>query len=244
MTDYEQLLNAVEQYYGSGSDQWVEIAKYGIASDQAESILSQVPGVNVIKNVNGTIRSYNFAPTENIASDTINSNTPAVIKSFEVPANTGLETITTPAGETVEQMTFKSGMSQAGNFVFTEVVPAIAAAGVGITLGKKFDKLLYNWDPDFWDERGMSTLNSDVWGDIIGTDDVGGRVLNIILGTTPDFRTQAYIDENALAYMALYMQKKGVFAKTETEIISDEYIIENYPEYANAKVYATTCEAL
>ena len=231
MTDYEQLLNAVEQYYGSGSDQWAEIAKYGIASDKAESILSQVPGVNVIKNANGKIRSYNFAPTENIASDAINSNTPAVIKSFEVPANTGLETVTTPAGETVEQMTFKSGMSQAGNFVFGEVVPAIAAAGVGITLGKKFDKLLYNWDPDFWDEKGLSTLNSDVWGDIIGTDDVGARVLNMILGTTPDFRTQAYIDQNALAYMALYAKNKGVFNAEENTFTNenlDEFDINSY----------------
>lgn len=37
MTDYEKLLSAVEQYYGSGSDQWAEIAKYGIASDKADS---------------------------------------------------------------------------------------------------------------------------------------------------------------------------------------------------------------
>ena len=220
MTDYEQLLNAVEQYYGSGSDQWAEIAKYGIASDQAESILSQVPGVNVIKNANGKIRAYNFAPTENIASDAINSNTPAVIKSFEVPANTGLETVTTPAGETVKQMTFKSGMAQAGNFVFTEVVPAIAATAVGITCGKTFDKLLYSANPDFWDEHGMTTLDPDTWGDIIGTDSSGSRVMNMILGTTPDGKTQAYIDQNALAYMALYEKNKGVF-------VSDKNIVNN-----------------
>ena len=229
MTDYEQLLNAVAQYYGSGSDQWAEIAKYGIASDKAESILSQVPGVNVIKNANGKIRSYNFAPTENIASDVVNSNTPAVIKSFDVPANTGLETVTTPAGETVKQMTFKSGMSQAGNFVFTEVAPAIAAAGAGITLGKTFDKLLYSANPDFWDEKGMSTLNSDVWGDIIGTDSVGGRVMNMILGTTPDGKTQAYIDQNALAYTALYMKNKGVF-NTEQKITNISHLTLHTPD--------------
>ena len=229
MTDYEQLLNAVEQYYGSGSDQWAEIAKYGIASDKAESILSQVPGVNVIKNANGKIRSYNFAPTENIASDAVNSNTPAVIKSFEVPANTGLETVTNPAGETVKQMTFKSGMSQAGNFVFTEVAPAIAAAGVGVTLGKTFDKLLYNFDPDFWDEKGMSTLNPDIWGDIIGTDTAGGRFLNMILGTTPDGKTQAYLDQNALAYMALYEKNKGVFT-TEQKITNIYHLNLNTPD--------------
>lgn len=212
MTDYQQLLDAVEKYYGAGSDQWEEIAKYGISSENAESILSQVPGVTIVKNAGGNIRSYNFQASENVASSAVNSNVPAVIKSFEVPANTGVETITTPAGETVKQMTFKSGMAQAGNFVFGEVVPAVAAAGVGITLGKTIDKLLYNANPDFWDEHEMSTLNPDTWGNIIGTDSTGARVLNTILGTTPDNKTQAYIDENALAYMALYLYNKNVFA--------------------------------
>ena len=229
MTDYEQLLNAVEQYYGSGSDQWAEVAKYGIASDKAESILSQVPGVNIVKNANGTIRSYNMTATENIASSAeqaVNSNVPAVVRSFDVPANTTIDT----AGK----MTFKSGMSQAGNFVFTEVAPAIAAVGTGITLGKTIDKVLYNANPDFWDEHGMSTLNPDVWGDIIGTDSVGGRVMNMILGTTPDHKTQAYIDQNALAYMALYMQNKGVFNEGESKVYeNDEIKPLNLSQYIN-----------
>lgn len=216
MTSYQQLLDAVEKYYGSGSDQWAEIAKYGIGSEDAESILSQVPGVNIVKNSNGKIRSYNFSATENIVSSTeqaVNSNAPAVLKSFNVPANTGIETVTTPAGETVKHMTFKSGMSQAGNFVFGEVAPALAATAAGITLGKTVDKLLYSANPDFWDEHGMGTLDPDTWGNLIGTDTTNGKILNTILGTTPDGKTQAYMDENALAYMALYLQQKGVFAK-------------------------------
>lgn len=215
MTDYYALLDAVEKYYGSGSDQWAEIAKYGIASDKAESILSQVPGVNIVKNANGSIRSYNLLTSQNItpsAEIAVNSNVPAVVKSIDIPANTALTTVTTPAGETVKQMTFKSGMAQAGNFVFGEVAPRVAAVGAGITLGKTIDKLLYNVSPDFWDEHGMATLNPDVWGDFIGTDSAGGRVLNVILGTTPDNKTQAYIDQIALAYMALYMQNKGIFS--------------------------------
>lgn len=215
MTDYYALLDAVEKYYGSGSDQWAEIAKYGIASDKAESILSQVPGVDIVKNANGSIRSYNLLTSQNItpsAEISVNSNVPAVVKSVDIPANTALTTVTTPAGETVKQMTFKSGMAQAGNFVFGEVAPRVAAVGAGITLGKTIDKLLYNVSPDFWDEHGMSTLNPDVWGDFIGTDSAGGRVLNVILGTTPDNKTQAYIDQIALAYMALYMQNKGIFS--------------------------------
>lgn len=221
MTEYQQLLQAIEQYYGSGSDQWAEIAKYGIASDQAEQILKQVPGVNIVKNDNGSIRSYNFKATENAASSaeqSVNSNVPAVIKSFEVPANTGVETVTSPTGEAVKQMTFKSGMSQAGNFVFTKVAPAIVAAGVGITLGKTIDKVLYNANPDFWDEHGMESLNPDTWNDITSNDTIGGRIFNTVFGLNPDGKTQAYMDENALAYMALYLQQKGVFNESETKL--------------------------
>lgn len=216
MTEYQQLLQAIEQYYGSGSDQWAEIAKYGIASDHAEQILKQVPGVNIVKNANGTIRSYNLNASENIVSNAeqaVNSNVPAVIKSFEVPANTGVETITSGTGEAVKQMTFKSGLSKAGNFVFGEVAPRVAAVATGITLGKFFDKGLYNLFPDFWDEHGMSTLDPDKWGDIIGTDSAGARVANVILGTTPDGNTQAYMDQDAFAYMATYLNNKNVFAK-------------------------------
>ena len=227
MTEYQQLLQAIEQYYGSGSDQWAEIAKYGIASDQAEQILKQVPGVNIVKNANGSIRSYNLNATENVASsleEAVNSNTPAVIKSVEIPANTGVETITSGTGEAIKQMTFKSGLSKAGSFVFGEITPALAATAVGITCGKLFDKGLYNLFPDFWDEHGMSTLNPDTWGDIIGTDSAGGRILNIILGTTPDGKTQTYMDENAFAYMAMYMAKKGVFDKEESAVYENDEI--------------------
>lgn len=242
MTDYDKLMFAIEKYYGSGSDQWAEIEKYGLAADNAESILKQVPGVEIVKNANGSIRSYNILTSQNITPSTeiaVNSNVPAVVKSFNVPANTALTTVTTPAGETVKKMTFKSGMTQAGKFVACELLPAVAAVGTGITLGKTIDKALYNAIPDYWDEHGMSTLNPDTWGEIIGTDTAGHRVLNAILGTTPDNKTQVYIDENALAYMALYMQNKGAFipqsittSNNTFSVDSSSYTIEQSPQIA------------
>lgn len=242
MSNYSDLLNAVEQYYGAGSDEWAEIAKYGIASDKAARILKQVPGVDIWVNANGSVRSYNYTPIENITSgaeQAVNSNVPATIKSFEIPSNSGIETVTSETGETVKQMTFKSGMKQAGNFVFGEIAPRVAAVATGITLGKTIDKLLYNANPDFWDEHGMSTLDPDTWGSIIGTDTAGGRVLNTILGTTPSGETQAYMDENALAYMAMYLNAQGIFNNAETEITPDDFVKEAYPGYSNAKIYAT-----
>lgn len=246
MSNYSDLLKAVEQYYGAGSDEWAEIAKYGIASDKAEQILKQVPGVDIWVNANGSVRSYNLKATENIAStaeQAINSNVPAEIKSFEIPSNSGIETVTSETGEAVKQMTFKSGMKQAGNFVFGEVAPRVAAVAAGITLGKVIDKAIYSFDPDFFDEHGMSTLNPDTWGEIIGTNNAGSRILNMILGTTPDGKSQAYMDENALAYMALYLRDIGVFnendAKFPINVPTGNYTINDYISIKSLYEYAS-----
>ena len=52
-TNYNKLLQVVEAYYGSGSDQWVEIAKYGISSEKAYDILKSIPNVDIVYNKTG-----------------------------------------------------------------------------------------------------------------------------------------------------------------------------------------------
>ena len=216
MEDYNYTTEAIDKYY-SGTDQWKVISNHNINPEDAESVLGQIQGVDVVKSANGKVLSYNFQANENVASsveESINSNVQPNIKSFDVPATTAVDA----AGK----MTFTSGMAQAGKFVFTEVAPAIAAAGAGITLGKTIDKLLYSANPDFWDEHGMSALNPDEWNNITSNDTAGGRLFNMVFGLNPDHKTQAYMDQNALAYMALYMQNKGVFNESETKISKPE----------------------
>ena len=226
MTDYQYTTEAIDQYY-SGEDQWKVISNHNITPEESESALGQLQNVNIVKSANGKVVSYNFQAKENVTPDieeSINSNASPNIKSFEVPSSSGVETVTSEAGETVKQMTFKSGLSKAGNFVFGQVVPAIGAVATGITLGKTIDTVLYNANPDFWDEHGMSSLDPDTWGNIVSDDSLGGKVFNMILGTTPSGETQAYMDENALAYMALYMAKKGVFDKGESAVYENDEI--------------------
>lgn len=207
MEDYNYTTEAINKYY-SGTDEWQVISNNNITPENAETVLENIQGVDVVKSANGKVLSYNFKASENVASDAaeaVNSNVPPNVKSFDIPANTAVDS----GGN----MTFASGMAQAGNFVFTKVVPAVAAAGVGIELGKLFDKVLYNANPDFWDEKGMSSLNPDEWNNIVSNDTAGGRLFNMVFGLNPDGKTQAYVDENAFAYMASYMQNKGVFDK-------------------------------
>lgn len=205
--EYQFTTEAIDKYY-SGTDEWQVISNNNITPGDAETVLGNIQGVDVVKSANGKVLSYNFKASENVASsaaEAVNSNVPPNVKSFDIPANTAVDS----GGN----MTFASGMAQAGNFVFTKVVPAVAAAGVGIELGKLFDKVLYNANPDFWDEKGMSSLNPDEWNNIVSNDTAGGRLFNMVFGLNPDGKTQAYVDQNAFAYMASYLQNKGVFDK-------------------------------
>ena len=59
-TTYLDLVDAVKNYYGSGSDQWLEIAKYGISSDNASSILKQLPNVETTVSSSGKVINYSI----------------------------------------------------------------------------------------------------------------------------------------------------------------------------------------
>ena len=236
---YFEVLEAIKNYYGSGSDQWVEIAKYGIASDNAEAILHQVPGVEIIKNADGSIRSYNYNAIESISNSasTINSNALSTQVKTKIPANMGVDSST-------GNLTLKSGAATAGNFVVGTVAPAVGAAMLGITLGKSVDKLLYESMPDFWDAHEMYTLNPDTWNTITTDDTINGYLFNTLLNLNPDDNTsQMYLDENAIAYLAYFWQYKGAFDESivypdykttgKVEISSIQTVEELYTQYKN-----------
>lgn len=116
-----------------------------------------------------------------------------------------------------------TGLAAAGNFVFGTVIPAVSAVAAGCALGKTIDKALYNANPDFWDSHNMSTLNPETWNEVSraleGTP--GGFVFDMLFGTSPDGNTtQAYMDEQQLAYLAWYMQQQGVFNTSYSADIS------------------------
>lgn len=116
-----------------------------------------------------------------------------------------------------------TGLAAVGNFVFGTVTPAVSAVAAGCALGKTIDKALYNANPDFWDSHNMSTLNPETWNEVSraleGTP--GGFVFDMLFGTSPEGNTtQAYMDEQQLAYLAWYMQQQGVFNVSSSADIS------------------------
>lgn len=167
-----------------------------------------------VKNMQGILNE-----ADNIG-DVANSNTVASAVDGAVSGVTNFAKdeagkITSTTGVT----SASTGLAAAGNFVFGTVLPAVGAVAAGCALGKTIDKALYNANPDFWDSHNMSTLNPETWNEVSraleGTP--GGFVFDMLFGTSPDGNTtQAYMDEQQLAYLAWYMQQQGVFSGTSS----------------------------
>lgn len=116
------------------------------------------------------------------------------------------------------------------------------AVSTGIWLGKTIDSALYAANPNFWDSIGLSTLNPDRWGAIINDGGPFSGLMNFILGVSPDDgQAYAYIDENALAYVAYCMYNAGVFNTGDSYIKTEDstFGITNMPvHHATANVLA------
>ena len=220
--DYCELCYLIEQYYGSGSDEWLEIAKYGIGSDKAASILKQVPYVETTVSESGKILNYSIIKDVNTgAAETL----PTIIDSnlqtgtaslanatqLSIPANTVVDS----TGKVIAESGTKAVST--GSKVATvagKVATGVACVATGLQLGKVIDSALYNANPDFWDSHNMETLNPDTWGDIVTDDSLLGKAFHVFYGLDENNDTQMYLDENAFAYIANYMQKQGVFSNS------------------------------
>lgn len=241
-TTYLDFLDGVKSYYGTGSDQWVEIAKYGLKADNALEILSQIPDVDVISNANGTVRGISYKGftswggyPSNIGN-ALNSNTlggsASSNKSFKmnIPSNTKVNE-TTKTLEMTSEIGKKVSTGEKVIGTLASIGQAVFAVGVSCTLGKTIDKLLYNANPDFWNAHDMETLNPDIWGEITNSGSTGDNIFNALMGVDPvTNETTAYVDQNALAYMAWYLQSKNFFESEVVTEVREKDINENFSD--------------
>lgn len=130
----------------------------------------------------------------------------------------GTEIITYEGEQAVSLSTVggTTGSGSVGSFIVGEVIPAAAAVACGIALGVEVDSILYNSNPDYWNEK-LPTLNPETWDDIIlGHDTKIPFLHNTRTGTT-------YINEDMLAYTSLLGQNEGWYGSpTDYDIKSDD----------------------
>ena len=245
---YFDMLKAVENYYGAGSDQWVTMANWsGYQSVEVADILKQVPGVNTTVNEAGELLTYSLESSGSVmtaaeataatAANAINSNAvtaEAVREAVTIPANvaagatTGTVEIASGATKVVTGSSAMTALAHVGTWV--------VGAGVGMKLGVWIDGALYNANPDFWDSHNMEYLNPERWTESKITGwlyDYSGYDDFIAMFNADD--QQFYIDENLFALIAQYINATGGF-DPEVEYCTDNDLdpdLFNYPQYVD-----------
>lgn len=214
-TTYDQVLGAVEAYYGTGSDVWLKVARGDVANftEQDWHNIQNTPGVTVTRSKNGQFvgwdYEYPFASAENPVAS-VNSNVPnstygsnsSAFKS-NVPAT--VET-TTEGGVTTEKMVSGAKRVSTGQKVATVasgVVGTVCAAGLGIKLGKRISQAAY----DAGYSWGWTEADWDNW---IDSKSPAGQVILRTLFDVDDQNTTMYLPEELLALEYMELKKKGV----------------------------------
>ena len=235
---YNEVISAIQNYYNNnlyGTNlSWVEVSKSlanaGVTTDNYYKVLDTYPDLfTVYRNADGSIRDVTV---NTYASSQVKVGNP--LDGVDSNASTALSKtatqLTVPSVtkvSTTGQLEISSGIGLAKETgvtvsgVLSTVSTGLACVGVGATLGKVIDGVLYNANPDFWDSHGMGELNPDTWDSITSDagDGFGTRVINTLFGLDPDSgEATQYIDETALAYIAYYMQSKGAF--TDKGVVS------------------------
>ena len=254
--EYEQAVNNVSNWFNTSADNvWANINQYNLTPEQVQGILPTVDsflygqGVNsgytAVKAADGSVLSWNNVAglqgnSANAVEQSVNSNAGLITQQqYQLPANTGYSgtggTFNGTKGVTGGGSTVK---------VMSQVSAGVAAAGLGIKLGKTIDSALYNLNPDFWDNNGMGSLNPETWNKItVDMSDSGWegtlkRAFNAIYGLDPSTgKSQMYLDADAAAYLAMYMQENGVFSTGNTKGSNEHYGTGTSWRYFNYELY-------
>ena len=258
MASYNDMARVVLDFYTNTND----LVQYGgwetmfdpnntYNLEQAYNAIRSNPTVQVIERTDGTIVGWwnKSTGSENIIRDigsVSNSNT--IGGTTQSNAITNIQT--SPAVTQSASGSFKitnSPPTVSGKLLANGgVAPAIAAVATGLSLGVTIDKALYAAKPGFLSDEQLESLNPDNWKQISSVVDeqwtamgyptigkIGRKVFDTILGVdSTDNSTQMYIDEDAYAYMAWYLQNAKVFNPTIT--VDDSKVDKSvmyYPDY-------------
>ena len=242
--DYYDMLNAIEKYYGSTSDVYGEVLKHGPLAENFPEIAKQA-GIDVVTNAKGDVISYSVRQSvtqdlsqgweiANAANSNIQTGTSKNV--FQIQKVSGTQVVE-EAGKKVVKETpiakFTNGVKGVLNTpVRGTVAPAIAAVAAGVRLGKAIDSSIYK----IGDAMGLNppeNLNPETWKTLVSEIPDSGLTgaykwgFNTIFGFDQNTKNgQMYLDENALAYMAMYWQTQGLL--TTSEEFPDGATVENH----------------
>lgn len=224
--EYSEVVSKINLWYGSDAQKVIDIAnQYQLTPEQLTSDWLSGSGFEPWYTSSHGIAGYNSVGTSGInyatgMQEAVNSNAGSVT---QVALKTPVETTINQAGKVQVSSGLTSvatGAKSALTFVSKEVVPAVAAASLGVKLGKWISKTAYDHGFNYlsWAGVDMESLNPETWNNITSDypDGVLKKAFNTVFGLNPTTgETQMYLDEDAAVYLAQYLNEIGYFSTGE-----------------------------
>lgn len=232
---YAEAIAAISQFYNTdAANVWNVINDYNLTAEQAFDLVPNPAnffntGYGTINYANGQTASWNNFTQLSVQSggNPLDSNIGSVIQTqYQLPTSTDY------SGGGAN---YFNGGQPLGNVpqgttpIMTQVATGVAAAGVGIALGKIINQAAYdngyNWLE--WAGVNIESLSPETWDSItVDMSDTGfegavKRAFNAIFGIDNSGNSQMYIDTNAAAYLSMYMDKTGLFSSGEISATYD-----------------------
>lgn len=228
---YDEAVGIVSNWFNTSADNvWNVVNEYNLTPAQVLEILPTTDkfdyhsgydsGYLGLKYADGSVASWNNVAglqtgSANPVESALNSNAGATTQqTFQLPASTDFSG--TGGAFKAKKGLLNTPVNQPN--IMSQVSTGVAAAGLGIKLGKIIDTGLYYALPYFFDDIDVTYLNPETWNSItVDMSDTGWegavkRAFNAIFGLDPNTgKSQMYLDENAAAYLAMYLDSKGVF---------------------------------
>lgn len=226
--DLGTKLEIITDYYGVGTI-WDRMDINGLSPDQINAMYQSLPGssftidrtpsgLNLGRNytnpfelptVPGTDFDSNISGGSYGGGNTFTGDIPANIIT---DPNTGL-----PVRQTAGALN-GSGASVAT--IADKITLAVAGVNIGAKLGLKIDELLYQVNPQWWDEH-LPTINPQTWNNLVGISPVSDFFLRVLFGITGNSMT-GYISADVLAYYYQLLRDMGVFSAGNPDTASSD----------------------
>lgn len=199
----------VDKYINSINSAGYDVSEIQAVEDLASGYM------DFYQNGDGTYTVTQFKDAyQNVTTNPLDSNVSTTARGgISQMLNRGKDAITGKLQ--ISKFPINGSFASQASYVVGSVGGAIGAVSVGTALGKTISPLLYKAAPNFWESIGVSegSFNPENWKSITNGDDSNfAGLFNLILGIDPvTGNTQAYMDENAFAYMAYALAQNGFF---------------------------------
>lgn len=235
----------INQYLATINERYPDADLTDFMIDETKKYLDFYQNEDGTYTVIGAFRDYQNTSYTN----PVDSNSSQISRgSFRQAINNGVENVGGVIKRHMTPFPSSGSFGQKASYVIGSVAGPISAAATGITLGKTIAPALYDAMPNFWESIGVSegSFDPENWATLTnGNDSPFAGLFNLIFGIDPDTgKTQAYMDENAFAYMAYAMKMGGVFDKASSQATLDDTSMLTYSDIPQPVLFSNSVHEL